>query len=53
MEKLGAAIGDVSKAESMQQYCDFRRFAEIIQEKAPGALNEHELRTVARLEIMP
>ena len=48
MQKLAGGVGDVSKAESLQQFCDFRRFVEILQEKAPGVLNEQELRTVAR-----
>ena len=52
MQKLAGGIGDVSKAESLQQFCDFRRFVEILQEKAPGVLNEQELRTVARCVLV-
>ena len=50
MNKLCGALGE-SRADDVtasQAVVSFDRFMELIQQKAPGVLTEHELRTLAR-----
>ena len=50
MSKLCQALGESAREDvsPAQAVVSFERFAELLKQRAPGALSDHELRTLAR-----